>query len=658
MRVRLRLEGRGGPVELLAEINLASYIAMVLVLAVSTQVIAWRLGVPALVLLLIVGFGLGQAIVPDEVLGEDLLFGGTMIAVGIILFEGALSLNLREIRDLGAPVIRLCSVVVAIAWLGIAGCGILVGLEPGLAFLLGAIMVVTGPTVIGPILRTLRPTKRTSLMLTWEGIVVDPIGAALAVLVFQFLLAGSSDTPGLGILTGIGLTLLASFGVALPVAWLIEIAMRRHIIPDHLEGVTFLSVAVGALMASNAIQAESGLLTVTVMGVYLANRPGLHLEHIREFKENLQVLFIGGLFIVLAGRVTPAQIVEVLPQALALTALLVLVVRPLSIHLGLLGTSVSREEVRLLSGMAPRGIVAAAVVSTFAQEFHHYAEERAEEARQAGPAAAESLRASADRLDQLATSADQLVPIAFIVIVLTVALYGLGVGHLARRLGLAADRREGVLFVGASAWSVQAAQRLNEEGVSTLNVARDYSDLAGARRAGVPNIAANILSDYAVRDLDMSGIKSLVAATRNDETNATSAREFSQVLGRANVYQVAREEEMVARKSSRWMPAEHLSAQTAFQPAATYDELDALVERGAVVKRTGLSEEFTATDFRQFYGDDAVVMFVVQDGEVTVVDQDTELPHDHGALIALVVPRNRETSQLGDEAKVGRSPST
>ncbi|QWC84632.1 sodium:proton antiporter [Nocardioidaceae bacterium] len=642
--------------DLLANMDLAAYIALVLVLAVATQVIAWRLGVPALVLLLIVGFGLGQAVVPDEILGQDLLFGGTMIAVGIILFEGALSLNLREIRDLGAPVIRLCSVVVAIAWVGIALAGMAVGLNVGLAFLLGAILVVTGPTVIGPILRTLRPTKRTSLMLTWEGIIVDPIGAALAVLVFQALVAGSSDSPVLAVASGLGLTLLAAFGVALPVAWLMEVAMRRHVIPDHLEGVTFLSFAVGALMASNAIQSESGLLTVTVMGVYLANRPGLQLEHIREFKENLQVLFIGGLFIVLAGRVTPEQLLGVLPQALALAVLLVLVVRPVSIHLGLLGTNVSKEEVRLLSGMAPRGIVAAAVVSTFAQEFQHYAEERADAAAAAPPERAESLRQSADRLSTIAGNADELVAIAFIVIVITVALYGLGVGRLARRLGLAADRREGVLFVGSSAWAVQAAQRLNEEGVATLNVARDYTDLAGARRAGVPNVAANILSEYAVRDLDMSGIKSLVAGTGNDETNATSGRQFAQVLGRANVYQLARAEELATTSSSRWVPAEHLSARTAFQPPSTFDELDELIEQGAVVKRTGLSREFTSRDFRDFYGDDAVVMFVVEDGVVTVVDQESELPHDTGALIALVVPKDRETTQLGEEAKVGRSP--
>ncbi len=624
--------------ELLADVDLATYIAVVLVLAVFTQVLAWRLRVPALVLLLVVGFGLGQVADPDELLGRDLLFGGTTIAVGIILFEGALSLSLREIRDIGAPVIRLCTVTVVLAWGLISAAGIVVGLRPGLAVLLGAILVVTGPTVIGPILRTLRPTKRVSLMLSWEGIVVDPIGAALAVLVYQGLVAGSSDSPVLGMLLGLVVTVVAAIGIALPVAFAIELAMRRRIIPDHLQGVTFLAVAVGALMTSNQIQPDSGLLTVTVMGIWLANRPGLHLGHVREFKEHLQVLFIGALFIVLAGRVTPEQLGAVLPQALVLVVLLVLVVRPVSVALGLWRTNVTSAEWRLLAGMAPRGIVAAAIVSTFAHEFHVSAEERLREAQDAVGRDVVGLRSQASRLSELAEAADQLVPITFIVIVATVALYGLGVGRLAKRLGLAAERREGVLFVGSREWVVMAAERLEELGATTLVVARDYSDLAGARRAGVPSVAANILSDYAVRGLDLSGIKRLIACTGNDEVNATSAREFTQVLGSNHVFQLARAEELASAPSSRWAPAPHLSARTAFQPASTVEELDEMVRKGAVMKCTNLSPEFTLADFRDHYGDRMVAMFVVNGEQIDVVEAESELPYAAGSLIALVIP--------------------
>ncbi|UJH70254.1 hypothetical protein L0A91_14005 [Ornithinimicrobium sp. INDO-MA30-4] len=203
-----------------------------------------------------------------------------------------------------------------------------------LALLVGAILVVTGPTVINPILRQLRPTRRVSNMLRWEGIVVDPIGAILAVLVYQAVLVGGPDgaiataLEALGKSVGIAAVLTLVLGAGL------EFLMRRHLIPDFLEGVVFLATAIGALEISNVLQPESGLLTVTVLGIYLGNRPGLHLEHVQEFKEHLQVLFVGALFVMLAGRVTPDALISIAPQAAIFVAALILIVRPVSVFSG------------------------------------------------------------------------------------------------------------------------------------------------------------------------------------------------------------------------------------------------------------------------------------------------------------------------------------
>lgn len=615
-----------------------SYLALVIVVAVAAQWLAWQLGIPSILVLLLVGFGLGQLANPDVILGRDVLFAGVTITVGIILFEGSLSLRIAHVRDLGRPVLRLCTVTVAIAWVLITFSALAVGFAFEVALLVGAILVVTGPTVIAPILRQLRPTRRVSSLLRWEGIVVDPIGAVLALLVFQGMVAGGIGDALPSVLLTLGKTLVVGFGVALALGYALELLMRRHAIPDFLHGVVFLAAAVGALTVANMIQPDSGLLTVTVLGVYLGNRPDLHLEHVREFKEHLQVLFVGGLFVVLAGRVTPEQLWAVLPKALVFLALLVLVVRPVSILLGLLRTQVSREERTLLAFMAPRGIVAASITSIFALDLTHAGEQAATKASQASGAAAASYAAQAHQLERLAGEAQQMVPLVFIVIVCTVTIYGFGVGRLAERLHLASTSPQGVLFAGATPWVVQAAKRLDELGVQTLIVAREYLDLSRARMAGLNTVTANILSEFAVQDMDMSGIGTLLAATRDDEHNATATREFARVLGRANVYQLRRSEQREGRASTRKDAAGHLTGRAAFVPPLSHRELQERVQSGMEVRRTRLTDEFTLSDLRSTYDGQLVLMFVRKDGSTTLVHEDMKLPEKDVDVVFLGPP--------------------
>lgn len=623
--------------DVFAGLNPASYLALVLVVASLCQWAAWYLRVPSILLLLIVGFGLGQLVTPDAVLGRDVLFGTVTAAVGIILFEGSMTLRFRDVRDLGRPVLRLFTLTPVIAWALITLAAWLLGFALELALLVGAILIVTGPTVIAPILRMLRPTRRVAALLKWEGIVVDPIGAILAVLVFQGVLLVREGLP-LPLLIGLLLlTIAVAVVIGLGLGWILEQLMRRHLIPDFLHGVVFLSAAIGALVVSNAIQSESGLLTVTILGIYLGNRPELHLRHVEEFTEHLQVLLVGVLFVMLAGRIAPDAVAAIAPRGLIFVAILVLLVRPVSILVGLWGTPVTRQERILLSSMAPRGIVAAAIASIFGLEFLHAAERTAQAAARASGDEADALQVRADNLMGLATQAEDLVPLVFFVIVCTVAIYGLGVGRLAERLGLAKASPQGVVFVGGTAWMVEAAKALDEAKVTTTLVARDFAKLAGARQAGLRTVTANILSDYAVKDMELPGIKSLIAGTPDDETNATAAREFAHVLGRANVYQLSRTEEGHGGPS-RMQAAPHLSARHCFQPPRTHDELNELIEAGFTMKRTQLTEEYTLDDFRARRGDEAVLMFTLDGGDVTVVTPESTVPQDGVTLIALVPP--------------------
>ncbi|WP_122262923.1 cation:proton antiporter [Ornithinimicrobium cerasi] len=615
----------------------AAYLALVLAVGALCQLAAYRLRIPSILLLLVAGFSLGQVVSPESILGRDVLFGGVSLAVGIILFEGSLSLRFKELRGLSRSVWRLCSVTVLIAWVLITAAAMVAGVEWELALLVGALLVVTGPTVIAPIVRQLRPTRRVSSMLRWEGIVVDPIGAVLAVLVFQAIIVGGSE----GAFTLAAVTLARTVGISavltLVIGGLLELAMRRHVIPDFLEGVAFLAGAVGALVLSNQLQAESGLLTVTMLGIYLANRPGLRLEHVREFKENLQVLIVGTLFVLLAGRVTPAEVVAVAPTALVFVVLLILVVRPASVWLSLLGTEATRAERTLMAFMAPRGIVAAAVTSIFALEIDHAAERAAEKADLGGETPLETLalEADAERLQALVEASADLVPLVFVTIVVTVAVYGLGVGRLAERLGLATTTPNGVLFAGAPTWARQAAEMLNGLGVPTLLVSLAPGEVSQARMAGLRVERTHILSEYAVEDMELAGIGSLVAATFDDDTNSTAAREFGRTLGSQHSYQLRRQG--VGTRSTQ-RTATRLTAPVAFDPPLSAPELEQLVREGMQVRRTKLTEQHTLAQFRERQPD-AVQLFYVQGGRAQVVTADGTTPPSGVTLVALVRPR-------------------
>ena len=612
----------------------AGYLVLVMGIGVLCQWLAYLLRVPSILLLLIVGFGLGQVVSPDEILGRELLFAGVTLTVGIILFEGGLSLRIRHLEGVRVSVWRLCTVTVLIAWALITITAWSIGFDLRVSLLVGAILVVTGPTVISPILRTLRPTRRVTSLLRWEGIVVDPIGAVLALLVFRGIVTGALPA----VLLDLTKTLVVGFGLAAALGLPLAALMRRNAIPDFLHGVGFLAVAMTALVVANAIQPESGLLAVTVLGVYLGNQADLRLQRVSEFKEHLQILFVGTLFVILAGRVQPSDLVAAAPRAAIFVAVLVLVVRPVSIWLGLLHSPASREERTLLMFMAPRGIVAAAITSIFALEMSHAADALQQRANATGSPGG-PLHDRAVTLAGLAAQADQMVPLVFITIVATVAIYGFGVGRLAERLGLASSTPQGILFAGTSPWIVQAAQGLKEAGIHTLVIDRNYRELAAARMAGVPTVTANVLSQYAVEDMDLPGLGNFIADTGDDEANATAARELAHVFGRAHVFQLVREDSNGRAPSARRDPARHLVAQHAFVPPVSRTALAERMDAGLSVRRVTLSDEFTLDHFQTRYGDQAVIMFVIDDGKIQVAHEDRPLPESDTTLIALVPAR-------------------
>lgn len=340
----------------------AIILVVVGLISITCQFVAYRVKLPAILFLLIAGIVVGpvtHTIDADSLFGE-LLFPIVSLSVAIILFEGALTLKLNDIGGHGAMVRNLCSIGVIITWLIVtpaAHYGL--GLSWELAALLGAIVTVTGPTVIVPMLRSVRPSSKIANILRWEGIIIDPVGALFAVLVFEFILAQQDALQHT--LFAFGLTLIIGFGIGAATGYILGIALRKNWIPYYLQNTAVLTLMLGSFAISNFFAHESGLLTVTIAGMILANMRNVNVDGILEFKETLSVLLISALFILLATRIEFSAIQSLGWGALVVIAVVMFVARPISVFISSFGADMTVKELAVLSWIAPRGIVAAAV---------------------------------------------------------------------------------------------------------------------------------------------------------------------------------------------------------------------------------------------------------------------------------------------------------
>lgn len=583
----------------------------ILGLGIGAQWLSWRFKLPSIFLLLVVGFVAGpvtQFLDPDALLG-DLLFPVVSLSVALILFEGGLSLDISELKEIGRVVRNLISIGALVTWVGAGSLAyVLLDFDLALSALLGAILVVTGPTVIGPLLRHIRPRAAVGSTVKWEGIVNDPIGAILAVLVFDVIVAGGFEGAANAAALGIVRAVAAGGLLGIAGATVVVILLKRYWVPDFLQNPVTLGLVVIVFAAANTLMEESGLLAVTVMGSALASQRLVTVRHIVEFKENLRVLLLSALFIVLAARLPLRDPTYTDPSSFLFLAGLVFLVRPAAVAVSSLGSSLDWRERTFLAFMAPRGIVAAAVASVFALEL----------------------------LDAGYPAAARLAPITFLVIVGTVALYGLTAGPVARLLGVATPDPQGMLFVGASPWVRDVAQILRDQGVKIVLLDANWSNVAAARRAGLTAYYKNVLDEHAIDDLDLDGIGRLLALTSNDEVNALAALHVSEVLGRSSVFQLPPENS--GKGTQRHLLPAHLQGRYLFGPDATCHAITKRHQAGGSVKRTSLTSEFDYDAFQAEYGGEALPLFVLREsGQVAVVEADgTPAPKPGHTLISFV----------------------
>jgi len=489
----------------------------VLVGGVGAQWIAWRFRLPAIVLLFLLGLLLGPVfgvIHPRHALGA-ILQPAIGLAVAIIVFEGGLALDLREWRASGEGVLRLTAVALPINWLlGTAAAHFLGGLGWGPAFLFGAIVVVTGPTVVLPLLRHTRLQRRPAAFLRWEAIVNDPIGAILATLVLEVLLLRSDAGPD-AVLTGILPHMLASLVLAVVAgivpALLVRSLFLRDLMPEILKTPVLLSLALLVYAVCNIRMEGAGLVASTVFGMALANLRVPGLSELRRFKESLVVLMVSALFVLLTADLDRATLARLSWPIVVLTLATLFVVRPLAIALATVRSSLTIPERLLSAWIAPRGIVAAAVAGVAGLRL-----------QQAGY-----------------PTAELVTPAVFAVIAATMVLHGFTLRPLARRLKLTLSNSPGIAFVGASAWTTDLAAVLNEAGVPVLLIDTYPGALDAARGEGVPALQAEILSHHGAHALDDYPVDYLVATTPDQIYNGLVCARLAPELGRERVFQIS-----------------------------------------------------------------------------------------------------------------------
>jgi NhaP-type Na+/H+ or K+/H+ antiporter len=563
--------------------------------------------VSAILPLLLAGLLLGPVfgvLDPDAFLG-NLLFPVISLGVAVILFEGSLTLRFSDIRNVTRIIRNLTSVGVVVTW-GVMSTAahLIVGLEWKLSLLFGALVSVTGPTVIVPMLRSIQPTARVANILRWEGILVDPIGAVLAVLIFEMLITGQQSESWFEFVKVIALGTV--WGVTGGVT--LGQMLKRHVFPDYLQNYAGLAFVLLVFTASNALGQESGLIAVTVMGLFMANMKDLNVEELLSFKEHLTVVLISMLFILLAARLNMDQVTAVGIPSLLLLIVALFVARPLSVLLSSIGTSVSLREGALLAWIAPRGIVAAAISSLFAIKLQ-------------------------DKVD----SAALLVPLTFVMIIGTVVVQSLTAGLLARRLGLSSRGEQGVLIAGSNKVALMLGEALMANDIKVKIVDTRREGLQQARMKGMSTFYGSPLSEHADRYMDLTGYNCLMAASRNVEANAMICARFRHDFGPKNIYRI--QSASGDETDQRQALAAGLRTNILFRGDASWAKLASLLGQGAVIKSTGLTAEYDFEAFSTSQDKQAVNLFALDEkGKLHVFSTQRELaPKPDWTVISLAV---------------------
>ena len=535
-------------------------LSLVVVLSVLARLVATVIRVPAIVPLLVIGVLAGTSVTglidPEKLLG-DALSPAVQIAVGLILFEGALSLKREELgAGVRSAVIRLCTFGVLITWV-IATLAVvwLFDLPHPISVLIGAVLIVSGPTVVLPILDFINPSAHVRNVLKWEGILIDPIGAIIAVVVFGSLAVDDGKVAIDLVEIVLSLASGALAGIVAALVLMPILGTRKLAARDKVAATLMLVVA--SFAAADALFDDSGLIATVAMGIALANQSRVKTDYIVEFKETLVPILIGILFILLAANVDVDTVIDLGWRGLALVAILVVVVRPLAI-LTLFGLPFARQERMFFAAMAPRGIVAASTASAFGLEL----------------------------TQQGVKGAEMVIPITFFVIVGTVLIYALGSPSLARFLGLAGEQPPTLIFLGAPHWAVAVGEAVSSAGAEVRYWTDDEDRARDVEESGMVAFGGVLdpHSDRATEVLETS--PTIVMASEDDTLNQSLAFQLSEIYEPDQIYRLRSPEDRA--------PIMHSTAMLLFASQDSTGEIDRRLAAGDVMKVLEVGEELPA----------------------------------------------------------------
>ena len=603
-------------------------IALVGILGIGAQWLAWRTGLPAIVLMLIAGFLAGPVLGvfdPEHAFGELL---EPMVAVGValILFEGGLSLDFRELRHTGSAVARLATIGVVLGWLFGALAGIYIaGLAPEVAILFGGILVVTGPTVVIPLLRQSSIKSRPASILKWEAIVNDPTGALCAVIAYEYF-RKVAESPGASLFEVVPPLIIAAiiagligYVAALAIAW----SFPRGAVPEYLKVPVLLTAVIGVFVISNLIEHEAGLVAVTVMGVALANMKVTSLRSIHPFKENVAVLLVSGIFILLSASLSIEDIRYINWPIIWFLLALLFLVRPATILLSLLGSTIPWNERLLLAWIAPRGIVLVAISGLFAL-----------------------------RLSDLGfTDGNLLIGLSFAVVVVTIVAHGFTIDFVAKLLKVKGVTRPGMLLVGSTPWTIALAEQMRDLKAPVMVVDASWQRLGLARQKGIDFYHGEILSEATEHNLELAPYQNLVAATENEAYNTLVCNEFAHEIGRDSVFQLGES----ADGDDRHSLPESLRGRALFESGFGVEDVSERQRQGWVFRKTRLSEEFDFDKMQEKLPDAANMLLLVRDnGTIRFFTHAAKPEPRAGDTILSFTPPQQKTAEEKAAKKAGK----
>src|SRR5690625_1868339 len=588
-------------------------------LGIGSQWVAWRYKIPAIVVMSISGLIVGPIfgiINPEQEFG--VLYDPMIsVAVAIILFEGSLNLKFKELTGLGKPLFRIATLGAFIAWiLGSLTAHYVAGLSWTVAFVIGGLFIVTGPTVIMPLLRQSKLKPRPAKILRWEGIVVDPFGVLLAVFAFEIITyLTATDPNGLALLLFFAASIFAvvfGWGCGKFTAWLFD----AGVIPEFLKSPAVLVIVILSFTVADEMMKGTGLLSVTAMGMTLANTKTTSVADMRHFKEDISILLISSIFIMVAASLEVETLLQIFNlNIIGYVILMMFAVRPLSIFLSTIGTGLSLNEKTLIGWIAPRGIVALTVSSYFASV-----------------------------LDEAGQDASMLLTLTFGLVFFTVVAHGFSLGWLAKKLNLSMEGKPGIIITGSNLFTIELAKSFEKQKTPVIIVDNSWERLAKARKDGVPFFYGSLLSEQTEYNLDTIPYEYLIAATDSHSYNALICTTFMPEYGRNNVFKVSIYEYTASSPSDL---VDKVGGRILFNKDISIRDLIGKAMDGYVFRQTTLTDQYNFEQYMTEKDNSTVFLyFITPSGQIKFFSEGMRAYPGSGDTIISITPPSKEIKKI------------